>query len=81
MKRKKEKSPDYSEQLNSKTTFILKKFDENVKYQYEIIDFIEKAKEVTKQQLMCMIQEAKEEIGKAVIVAKLENILEKRFYE
>lgn len=62
-----------------KPKLIIRKFDENVKYQYEIIDILERAEEVGKNELLCMIQEAKEEIGKAYIVERLEAILEKRF--
>lgn len=73
-------SSNYSTSNNSyMNKHILKKFNENVKYQYEIIDLIEKAKEASLSQLLCMIQEAKEEIGKAVIIAKLEDIRDERF--
>lgn len=58
---------------------ILRKFDENVKYQYEIIDLIERAKEASLSQLLCMIQEAKEELGKSNVVEKLYLILNERF--
>lgn len=58
---------------------ILKKFDENVKFTYEIIDIFEKAKEVSKHTLLCMIQEAKEEIGKSYVVERLTSILNERF--
>lgn len=64
---------------NKKPKLILKKFDENVKYQYELIDIFEKAKEVSKYTLLCMIQEAKEESGKAYVVERLTNILNERF--
>lgn len=73
------KAPIAIEATSKNTKLILKKFDENVKYQYEIIDLIEKAKEVSLNQLLCMIQEAKEELGRAVVVAKLEKILNERF--
>lgn len=64
---------------NKKPKFILKKFDENVKYQYELIEILEKAKEVSKHSLLCMIQETKEELGKAYVVEKFTNILNERF--
>lgn len=64
---------------NKKPKLILKKFDENVKFQYELIDVFEKAKEVSKHTLLCMIQEAKEELGKAYVVERLTNILNERF--
>lgn len=73
------KAPTAIEAQNQKPKLILKKFDENVKYQYELIDILERAKEVSLSQLLCMIQEAKEELGKARIVAKLESILNERF--
>lgn len=80
MSKHNKKAPITSEQVTkSKSKLILKKFDENVKYQYEIIDLIEKAKEASLSQLLCMIQEAREELGKAHVIAKLENILETRF--
>ena len=72
------KAPIKSEHHKT-SNLILKKYDEKIKYQYEIIDLIETAKEVSLNQLLCMIQEAKEEIGKARIVEKLEDILESRF--
>ena len=73
-------SSNYSSSKNSYTNkHILKKFDENVKYQYEIIDLIETAKEASLSQLLCMIQEAKEELGKSNVVEKLYSILNERF--
>lgn len=64
---------------NITTKHILHKFDENVKYTYEIIDLIETAKEVSKHTLLCMIQEAQEELGKAYVVERLTAILNERF--
>ena len=80
MKKQNKKAPIKSEQVTkSKSKLILKKFDENVKYQYEIIDLIETAKEASLSQLLCMIQEAKEELGKAHVIEKLYSILNERF--
>lgn len=78
MKNDNKKALIKSEQ-NKKPKLILKKFDENVKYTYEIIDMFEKAKEVSKHTLLCMINEAKQEIGKAYVVERLTNILNERF--
>ena len=79
MKKHNKKAPILSEQVTKSNKLILRKFDENVKYQYEIIDLIEKAKEASLSQLLCMIQEAKEEIGKSNVVEKLYSILNERF--
>lgn len=65
---------------NFKPKYSLRKFDKNVKFQYEMIDLYESAKEANINQLCHMIQEAKEEIGKQMVVAKLEYILNKKIY-
>lgn len=72
-------SSNYSTSNSYMNKHILKKFDQNVKYQYEIIDLIETAKEASLNQLLCMIQEAQEELGKASVVEKLYSILNERF--
>ena len=52
MRKHNKKAPIKSEQVTkSKSKLILKKFDEKVKYQYEIIDLIETAKEALKEAL------------------------------
>lgn len=87
MKRKRSrKAPENIRELrNSNITLdlsnniILKKFDEKVKYQYELIRVLEIAKTVTKFQLLSMIQEVKEDIGNSWLIAKLWTIYDERF--
>ena len=77
---KQQKSPAATEQNNiNKTKYIIRKWDEKVKHTYEMIDILEQAKTTTKNQLLCLIQEVREEIGKAVLLNKLNLIYEERF--
>ena len=84
VKERKKNAPNFqTEEQNSSSDIIVRRIDEDVKtlsyFDYEVYKLYEMAVKANKRQLLYMIQEAKEEIGKAHVVAKLEYIYESNY--